>query len=160
MSNAAQPSAAPPAKKRGKGLLFVVIGLILGLGGGGAGYWVYAMRSTAHEAKAPEPPKIGIIPMEPFVVNLADEGGSRFLRLTLSLAVEGEERAKETAEDKVLHARLRSAILERLTQQTSEHLVTPEGKAELKKTIAEQVTHAARELKVTDVLFSEFVVQF
>src|SRR5215470_7625427 len=125
MSNAAQPAATPPKQKgRGRGLLFVVIGLILGLGGGGAGYWAYAMRSAA-AAKPPEPPKIGIIAMEPFVVNLADEGGSRFLRLTLALAVEGEERAKETTADKVLNARLRSAILERLTQQTSEHLVTP-----------------------------------
>ena len=142
-------------------MLFAIIGLVLGLGGGGAGYWAYAMRGAPQEAAKPAPPKIGIIPMEPFVVNLADEGGSRFLRVTLSLAVEGgDERAKETTEDNVVSARIRSAILERLTQQTSDHLVTPEGKAALKKVIAEQASHAAHELKVTDVLFSEFVVQF
>ena len=159
MSNAAQTSPTPP-KKRGRGLLFAIIGLIVGLGGGGAGYWVYATQRAAQENATPEPPKIGILPMEPFVVNLADEGGARFLRVTLSLAVEGEERAKETAEDKVVSARIRSAILERLTQQTSDHLVTPEGKTQLKKAIAEQAQKAARQLKVTDVLFSEFVVQF
>jgi flagellar basal body-associated protein FliL len=38
--------------------------------------------------------------------------------------------------------------------------VTPEGKAELKKVIAEQAEHATHDLKVSDVLFSEFVVQF
>jgi flagellar basal body-associated protein FliL len=57
-------------------------------------------------------------------------------------------------------AKIRSAILERLAQETSDQLVTPEGKAALKKVIAEEAAHAAHELKVTDVLFSEFVVQF
>jgi flagellar FliL protein len=102
--------------------------------------------------------------MDPFVVNLADEGGGRFLRVTLSLVVEGEKEAKgegkEGGEDAVATARLRSAILERLAQQKAEHLVTPEGKAELKKVIAEQAEHATHDLKVSDVLFSEFVVQF
>ena len=161
MSNAA-PAAqegAPKKTKKGLGLLFVVVGLVVGLGGGGGAYWFYFMRTPSAPAK-PTPPKTGIIAMEPFVVNLADDGGGRFLRVTLSLAVEGEKEAKETSEDAVVTARLRSAILERLAQQTADRLVTPEGKVELKKAIAEQAAHAAHELKVTDVLFSEFVVQF
>jgi len=165
MSNAAPPAqeeAAPPKKKKGFGLLIVAIGLLLGLGGGGGAYWFYFMRAPATPKPAPAP-KTSVMPMDPFVVNLADEGGGRFLRVTLSLIVEGEKEekeGKESSEEAVVNARLRSAILERLAQQKADHLVTPEGKAELKKTIAEQVTHAAHELKVTDVLFSEFVVQF
>lgn len=143
-------------------MLFVALGLVLGLGGGGGAYWFYFMRGPATPKAAP-PPKTSVMPMDPFVVNLADEGGGRFLRVTLSLVVEGEKESKEgkeSSEEAVVNARLRSAILERLAQQTADHLVTPEGKAALKKTIAEQVAHAAHELKVTDVLFSEFVVQF
>ncbi len=159
MSNATQPAAA--AGKKRHGMLFAIVGLIIGLGGGGGAYWVYATRYAPPPAAAkPVPPKTGIIAMDPFVVNLADEGGTRFLRLTASLVVEGEESAKEISEDAVVKARIRSAILERLTQETAEHLVTPEGKAELKKVIAEQAAHAAHDVKVTDVLFSEFVVQF
>lgn len=162
MSNAAPAKDETPKKKKGLGMLFVALGLVLGLGGGGGAYWFYFMRTPAAPSK-PAPPKTGIIAMEPFVVNLADEGGGRFLRVTLSLVVEGEKEnneGKESPEQAVVNARLRSAILERLAQQTADHLVTPEGKAELKKTIAEQAAHAAHELKVTDVLFSEFVVQF
>jgi flagellar FliL protein len=142
-------------------MLFALIGVLVGLGGGGGAYWVYASRMAPPAAAKPAPPPTtGIVPMEPFVVNLADEGGSRFLRVTLSLVVEGEEHAKEIEESDVIRARLRSAILERLTLQKADHLVTPDGKTELKKAIAEQAAHAAHDLKVTDVLFSEFVVQF
>jgi flagellar FliL protein len=159
MSNATPP--APPAAKKSRAMLFAIIGVIVGLGGGGGAYWLYASRIAPPAAAKPAPPPTtGIVPMEPFVVNLADEGGSRFLRVTLSLVVEGEEHAKEIAESDVVRARLRSAILERLTLQKGEQLVTPEGKSELKKAIAEQAAHAAHGLKVTDVLFSEFVVQF
>ena len=100
------------------------------------------------------------MPLEPFVVNLADPSGTRFLRVTMSLVVADEVVAKEIEEEKVVHARLRSAILELLAQKQSIELVTPEGKAELKKAIAEGAAHAAHELKVEDVLFSEFIVQF
>jgi flagellar basal body-associated protein FliL len=56
--------------------------------------------------------------------------------------------------------RVRSAILELLAQKESAELVTPDGKAGLKKEIGEAVEHSAHELKVEDVLFSEFIVQF
>ena len=47
-----------------------------------------------------------------------------------------------------------------LAQQTAESLITPEGKAALKTAIAEHVKTDLEETKVTDVLFSDFVVQF
>jgi flagellar protein FliL len=99
--------------------------------------------------------------MEPFVVNLADAGATRFLRVNLALAVRGgEEVAKEIEENALEKARIRSAILELLAQQQSDTLATPEGKDELKKLIAERSQHAAHELEVVDVLFTEFVIQF
>jgi flagellar FliL protein len=165
MSNA---TPAPAAKGGNKGLIFAIVGLVLGLGGGGGAYYVYATRYAAPSvAKPAPPPPTHVMAMEPFVVNLADQGVSRYLRVTLSLVVQGEEAAKgeggeggADAKEQVEKARLRSTVLEALSQQTSDHLVTPEGKAELKKTIAEKAHEAVEELKVTDVLFSEFVVQF
>jgi flagellar protein FliL len=170
MSNAPAPAtpdeAAEPPKKKGKGklILFSVIGLVILLGGGGAGYWVYASRAAAAAAgdkKKPEPPApTRILEMDPFVVNLADGGGSRFLRVTLQLVVEDNEAAREIVEQEVVRAKVRSALLERLALQMADHLVTPEGKKELKKEIGEQAAHSAHGLKISDVLFSEFVVQF
>jgi flagellar FliL protein len=173
MSQAA-PATAP--EKKGKGRLIIIIAaVVVLLAGGGAAFWFLgnpSAKAQAHdpaavedeaEEEAPEPEKgekQGIVPFDPFVVNLADEGVSRFLRLTLKLVVKNEEIAKELEEDEVVRAQVRSSVLELLTLQTSEHLVTPEGKAELKKQIAERAEHAMHKTKVKDVLFSEFVVQF
>jgi flagellar FliL protein len=152
----------PAAKKSKKGLVLTLAALVV-LGGGGAGAYFFYMKPPTAEAKEPEPEPAeppGIVAMEPFVVNLADAGVSRFLRVNLSIVVSGEEHAKELEEDAVAKARVRSTILELLAQQHAEQLVTPEGKEELKKQIAERVAHAAHDLKVVDVLFSEFVIQF
>ena len=146
-------------------IILVVVLLLLAGGGGGAYWFLFRGNGAAEAAEAepepePAPPATGIVPLAPFVVNLADPSGTRFLRVTMSLVVADEAVAKEIEEEKVVHARLRSAILELLAQKQSTELVTPEGKTELKKAIAEGAAHAAHELKVEDVLFSEFIVQF
>ena len=169
MSNETQaaPAAGAPAKKSRRGLMIILVVVVLLLAGGGGAYW-FLFRGAAEaeaaegEAAEPEPPPAptGIVPLEPFVVNLADPSGTRFLRVTMALVVADEAIAHEIEEEEIVVARLRSAILELLAQKQSTELVTPEGKAELKKSIAEGVAHAAHELKVEDVLFSEFIVQF
>ena len=131
------------------------------LGGGGAAYWMMAGQPAAGEDAAPAPEEhAGVaVPLEPFVVNLADAGGSRFLRVNLSLVVD-EEHALELEENATVKARVRSAILELLAQQTADPLITPDGKAALKKAIGESAAHAVEGMHISDVLFSEFVVQF
>jgi flagellar protein FliL len=174
MSDAA---AAPKKSKKG---LFMILAVLL-LGGGGAGAYFFYFKAPAAQAKEAhdedesaedaeheeeaeeaeeEGEEKGIVPMAPFVVNLADAGASRFLRVTLALVVKNEEVAKELEENAVETAQIRSGILELLSQQQSDMLVTPEGKDELKQAIAERVRQAVRKVKVSDVLFSEFVIQF
>jgi flagellar FliL protein len=160
---AAPTAAPPPAGKKSKKLMIMGLAALLVAGGGGAGaYFFYFKAAPAQAQEAePEPPApTGIIPMEPFVVNLADAGGSRFLRVTLSLVLADEEHAKEFEENAVEKARIRSAILELLAQQQADMLVTPEGKDQLKRSIGERAAHVVEELEVVDVLFSEFVIQF
>jgi flagellar FliL protein len=156
-------TTAPASKKRG-GFFKLVLVVLLAVAGGGAGAYFYFVKAAPAHAKEaePEPPPAptGIVALEPFVVNLADTGATRFLRVTLSLVLQDEAQAKEIEEHALDKARVRSAILELLAEQHAEKLVTPEGKNELKKTIAERIEHAAHELKVVDVLFSEFVIQF
>jgi flagellar basal body-associated protein FliL len=57
-------------------------------------------------------------------------------------------------------SRVRSDVLELLTEQQAPTLVTAEGKLALKNAIKERAAHALDHTKVIDVLFSEFVVQF
>jgi flagellar FliL protein len=163
-------TTAPTSTPKKSGVLkwiviTLVVLLVLGGAGGAAAWWFYlrpqaAAPDAAAQEKASKPHGDGIVPMEQFLVNLADKDSQRFLRVTLRLVVDTKEEAKEIAEDEVAKTRLRSAILELLTQQTADSLTTAEGKAQLKKAIAERTTPVLGGKKVLDVLFTDFVVQF
>lgn len=137
-------------------IAFVAV-VILG-GAGVTAFW--ATYHTSSEAPTPTSAERGLISLEPFVVNLADPGGSRFLRVSVRVIVESVEQAERIKKSDVMLTRARSAILELLTQQTADQLVTAEGKAALKAAIAEKIEPMLEETKVVDVLFSDFVVQF
>src|SRR5262245_66271192 len=102
-------AASAPAKKGKSKLLLIIVAVIVLLGGGGAGAWWY-MGKKAEAAPAEEsatPP--GVITLDPFIVNLADPGGRRFLRISLRLLVKSEEEAKELEEKELVLLKARSA---------------------------------------------------
>jgi flagellar basal body-associated protein FliL len=68
--------------------------------------------------------------------------------------------AAEMTEVPVMAMQARAIILELLSQQLADTLVTPDGKIALRQAIAERVAEALHEIEVVDVLFSDFVVQF
>ena len=93
-------------------------------------------------------------------MNLADEAGSASCASTMKLLTWDEEQAAETERgrrDQTPASVPRCSNSSRCRPPTP--LVTPEGKEALKKAIAERATETLEELKVTDVLFVEFVVQ-
>jgi flagellar basal body-associated protein FliL len=148
------PVVPPPPKKRSKRVFVFAAIFILMLGGSAGAYWMY-QRS---HAPTPEATRTELVALEPFVANLSD-GDGRFLRVTLRLVVEADESAPHVAEDTMALARVRSAILELLSEQTSTALVTSTGKGALKQAIAERANAALSHTRVTDVLFIEFVIQ-
>jgi len=137
-------------------LILVVAVLVLAGGAGGTWWW---MRRPV-EAKAPSLEERGLVSFEPFLVNLADEGANRYLKVTLGLVLETAEAAKHVEETPVVVSRLRSDILELLTEQSSTQLVSAVGKQALKAAIKTRLSEALEHKEVVDVLFSEFVVQF
>src|SRR5262249_33616223 len=115
-----------PAKKKGGSKLVVIIVAVLLLGGAGGGAWWYlrAAPKTGAAAAAAEsegdPSKRGLLAFEPFLVNLADPGGGRFLKATIQVVVPDAKEAEELKEKQpVLLMQARSAILEVLTVQTA-----------------------------------------
>jgi len=155
-----EPQTPPPAKGSKK-LPLIAGAAALVLAAAGGAYWFTQSPASAEEAAHEAPaPKRGIVSFDPFVVNLADTAAARFLRVSLQLVVKDAAQATEMEESKVALMQARSAILEVLTTQTSDVLVTPEGKATLRSAIVEKVSHAVEEVEVVDVLFSDFVVQF
>lgn len=153
-----QPVAAP--KKRGRGLIVLLLLAALGAGGGGAYWWL--SRTPGLEAAPREVPLSarGLVPLDTFMVNLADGGGTRFLKCSLQLVLDSPRSADTVTATPVVVSRVRSEILELLTEQTATELVTTEGKAALKTAIAARLEPVLEGGKVIDVLFSEFVVQF
>jgi flagellar FliL protein len=155
MSDAPAKDAKPSKKKT----MPIIIGAVVAVAASGGGAYWYLHRAAPAAAAKHVVVDHGIVAFEPFVVNLADPGASRFLRITLQLVVSDEKEATHILETPVILAQARSAILELLTLQKSDELVTTAGKAALKKAIAERVSTAIEDVKVSDVLFADFVVQ-
>ena len=159
----AAPSTAEPKKRRSKLLLIGVPMFLLLMAGGGGGWWYFsqsaaAADATEHKEEGEEHKTAGLVSLDPFIVNLADPGGRKYLRMTVVLLLPDEHMAKEVEENKLTISRVRSAIIEVLTSRTSLELASPDGRAALKKTIAETATNVGH-IDVRDVLFEEFIVQ-
>ena len=125
----AQPKAqaAPAPKKKGgllKKILLVVV-LLVAAGGGGA-WWMLRAESPKAE---PGPETRGLVPFEPFLVNLTGSDGTQFLKVNLQLVVESAHAATDIEETPVMLMQVRSAILELLTEQIdtlSQAVLSPE----------------------------------
>jgi flagellar FliL protein len=160
---ATEKKAAAPAAKSKK-FLFIGVGAVVLLLAGG-GYWFKGRAAAAPKEGAAEVAEESgeraLLALEPFVVNLADEGGTHFLRTNIQLIIDAkEEEAAALQEKKVEIMPLRSAILELLSQQKAGALVTPEGKEALKDAIKKRAAEVFKKHAVKEVLFAEFVVQF
>jgi flagellar FliL protein len=147
----------------------LLIGLIVGvplLLAGGAFFlfpeltaflpWVGTHDATAKEEKPAEPKKDIIADLDPFAVNLAGPGFSRYVRLSLRLHL-NDEHDKEVL--KIASAKVRDALIMLLTSKRAEELITPEGKSELRKEIIEQVNAASGKTIVSAIYFKEFLIQ-
>ena len=139
--------------------MMIVAVAVLAAGAAGGGAWFFMRNKGPVPVVEKKLSEHGLVKMEPFVVNLADDGNQRFLRASIQLVVEDEAEAKEFEEKPVLVMGARSAIVNTLTEQTSEHLASVEGKAELRHALKEKVSDALK-IEVVDVLFSDFVIQY
>jgi flagellar FliL protein len=102
-----------------------------------------------------------VIELQPYVVNLADADGGRYLRVTINVGIGGEE-GKGEAEEKpnpLFTARVRNAMLTVLTTKSSDEVLTVEGKAKLRKELLRAAQKASTEPKVVAIYITEFIVQ-
>jgi flagellar FliL protein len=166
----------PAPKKKGgsaMGKMLLMIGLALASSaGGGVVSFVLISRTLNAQAKPAEKPekaeqekiaemleKSAVIPLEPFVVNLADTDAARYLRIKISLMVDDKTKLKDVAENQALQLKVRDVILQSLTAKRSQDLINAEGKNNLRHEIQEKVAMYFRAPKLVDVMFTEFVIQ-
>lgn len=97
-----------------------------------------------------------VIELQPFVVNLADREGSRYLRMSVSIGV-GE--SKEEKPDPILMTRVRNAMLAVLTTKTADEILTPQGKSVLRKELLKAARAAIEEPHIEAIYITDFIVQ-
>lgn len=170
-SQEVQPATAAPSQSGGKKRLVIAAG-VLALAGGG----VVACQETpapAEGATSVKPPVVlepTVVPVEPFVLNLADPEGDRYFRLTLQLVLDQRAVAERAAEG-LAQAKLRDRILALLSKKRVAQMTTVAGKELLRNELRETTEplfatppfhdseHDPAPAHVLDVLFTEFLVQ-
>lgn len=98
-----------------------------------------------------------MMPLEPFLVNLADSDDVRFVKTTfqLGLAEEPEESATKAA----TVAAIRDSIISLLSSKKAEQILSPQGKESLRQEIRTRINELSPETKVLEVYIVDFVVQ-
>ncbi len=94
--------------------------------------------------------------LETFIVNLADKGGERYLRVSMNLELEKEETVEVVG--KIL-PKIRDAILMILPTKTYEDIGTVEGKSALRNEMLTKINEIMKPEKIKNIYFTEFVVQ-
>lgn len=169
---AKEAAEAVDGKKKKPILLFIIIGVVVLLAaGGGLFFFLYSAPSdeqiareiaqeeagaTAKPAKK-DMPDIGVtIPLNPFVVNLADPKARHFLKVTIVLEVDSDKTKEEV--DKLMPA-IRNDIIMLLSSQTLEDVISLEGKVRLRDGISARISRIIGGNKLLNVYFDTFVVQ-
>ncbi len=101
--------------------------------------------------------EIGLMfPLETFTVNLLSESGKRYLKVDMTLEMEGEELSPELEEKKPV---FRDIIIRQLTSKSLEEISTTQGKEKLKDGIITDLNKRLKDGKIKNIYFTSFVVQ-
>ena len=94
--------------------------------------------------------------LDTMIVNLADHGGKRYLRVTMALELSDPEAV--TAIENHL-PQVRDAILMILPTKTYDDISTTDGKIALRNEIMAKINQMMTKGKVNNIYFTEFVIQ-
>jgi flagellar FliL protein len=99
--------------------------------------------------------------IEPFVVNLADSGSRRYLRVSLKLKLKKQEESGPLLEARM--PQVRDAVLMLLSGKTTDQLLSVEGKTMLRTELIDRLNTVLKKknLKKTvkNLYFTEFLIQ-
>ncbi len=146
-----------PKKKKGKNLILIIIIAVAVIAGGAGAFLFFTKSGDKAEKKEEKKVEEGVtFALEPFVVNLSDPTGTRFLKVSLQLELAGPA-VMEKAKTKT--PQIRDAIITLLTSKTSDALISPEGKLQLKDEINIRINQVLGENSVKNVYLTDFVMQ-
>jgi flagellar protein FliL len=159
LDDAGQLDPQPQEKKKApllKWIIIISIVLVLVIAGAGAGYYFF-MKTPAKKHVEHNQPVIGTVyAMEPFIINLQDNQGERYLKLIMQLEINDPLGVKELD---MLKPRMRDNILDLLSAKTYKELMDVGGKQRLREEILMRLNSIVSTVKISKVYFTEFVVQ-
>jgi flagellar FliL protein len=157
-------------ESKGSAKKWIIIGVVvLVLGAGGYAAWDFLLAErflgrqnpqageTEQSTAKAKDEKFGVIyEMEPFIVNLLDREGKRYLKTTIEFEVESGDIKEELTQRS---PQLRDAILMLLSSKSFEDISKPEGKLRLKTEIIVRINQILPRAGIWTLYFTEFVVQ-
>ncbi|OGP22220.1 MAG: hypothetical protein A2054_02480 [Deltaproteobacteria bacterium GWA2_55_10] len=157
------------APKKGKGLIIAIAAVVvIGLGVGG--YLFMSGKSSEGSAdghggghaaasghgEGEAGAKGNIFALEPFIVNLQDNSGTRYLKLTVNLELPpGSSLAELTTQA----TQIRDSLIILLSSKSYSDIGTVEGKYQMRDEIIARVNQYLTNTKVKTAYFTEFVIQ-
>ena len=151
-----------PEKKKGSALKWIIIGVVtVAVLGGGASAAFFLLKPGAHaDGKTPaeivKPVVAVFYPLDPYIVNLIDNEGERYLKVVMQLELSDPLAIEEL---NLAKPKLRDGILDLLSAKTYKEMMDPLGKQRLRDEILMRGNMHVTKGKVTKVYFTEFVIQ-
>ncbi len=155
----------------GGGLMKIILPVVALLIGGGGGYFAGSTMTANRfiEQQAADPAEergevakdpnamVGdMFALDPFVVNLNEPRGNRYLKTTIQLEMDSPELRGELDRRQ---AQLQDVILALLTSKSSKELQALEGKFRLREELLSRINALLVNGAITRVYFTEFVIQ-
>jgi len=140
-------------------LLAAVCALVLAAVAAGAWYAGRLPRAGSAEAGVGggDAPAVGaLFALDPFIANLGDEEGRRYLKATVQVEFFG---ASVPADFQARIPQMRDLLLTLFTSKLFAEIRTPQGKALLRDEIINRVNRTLNRDLVKAVYFTEFIVQ-
>jgi len=97
-----------------------------------------------------------LYPLDTFTVNLKSDSGRRYLKVTMSLELEGEELSMELDAKAAV---LRDRIIRILSSKTLEEISSKKGKQKVSEQIMDTLNAMLSDGRIKGIYFTEFVIQ-
>ncbi len=148
-----------PQKKKlpVKKLIIIGIAVLVVVAAGALGTVYYKKFFGKKEEQQQQAPVSAIWPMEPFIVNIQDQGGvDRYLKIIIELEISDKNCIPELTQ---LKPKLRDNVLDLLSSKTYKDIMDVSGKQRLREEIMMRLNSFLSSGKISKVYFTDFVVQ-
>ncbi len=167
MADKETSAEAGAEQKSSKKMLIIIIAAVVILLGGGAAAFFLLKGEAPQSATAPAPDAAATAPVangtigpmveiEPFIINILDEEGTRYLKAAITLETNNDPVVEEITQRM---PQIRDAILLLVGNKTFGELADLQGKLQLRSELRERLNKLLSGGRVQKIYFTEFVVQ-